>query len=89
MLYEVITIDPDHCRNVEIRNCHIRCGDDAIVVKTTRQSFDFGPSTNIWVHGCVIETQDSGVKIGTRITSYNVCYTKLLRDVPNTSAMDC
>ncbi len=61
-------IDPDHCRNVEIRNCHIRCGDDAIVVKTTRQSFDFGPSTNIWVHGCVIETQDSGVKIGTETT---------------------
>jgi polygalacturonase len=24
-------IDPDHCRNVEIRNCHIICGDDAIM----------------------------------------------------------
>jgi polygalacturonase len=30
-------IDPDHCRDVEIRNCHIVCGDDAVVVKATRQ----------------------------------------------------
>lgn len=61
-------IDPDHCRNVEIRNCHITCGDDAIVVKTTRQEKDYGPSSNIWVHDCILETQDSGVKIGTETT---------------------
>lgn len=61
-------IDPDHCRNVEIRNCHIVCGDDAIVIKTTRQDVDYGPSSNIWVHDCVLETQDSGVKIGTETT---------------------
>ena len=30
-------IDPDHCRDVEIRNCDIVCGDDAIVIKATRQ----------------------------------------------------
>jgi len=36
-------IDPDHCRNVEIRNCEISCGDDAIVVKATRQKEDYGP----------------------------------------------
>src|ERR1700733_7626294 len=29
-------IDPDHCRNVEIRDCQLTCGDDAIVVKSTR-----------------------------------------------------
>lgn len=61
-------IDPDHCRNVEIRNCQISCGDDAIVVKATRQDKDYGPSVNIWVHDCVLETQDSGVKIGTETT---------------------
>ncbi|WP_159518089.1 glycoside hydrolase family 28 protein [Sunxiuqinia indica] len=61
-------IDPDHCRNVEIRNCQISCGDDAIVVKATRQEKDYGPSANIWVHDCVLETQDSGVKIGTETT---------------------
>lgn len=69
-------IDPDHCRNVEIRNCEISCGDDAIVVKATRQTEDYGPSANIWVHNCILETQDSGVKIGTETTQdiYNVVF---------------
>jgi polygalacturonase len=58
-------IDPDHCRNVEIKNCHLTCGDDAIVVKSTRQTNDFGPSSGIYVHDCVIRTQDAGLKIGT------------------------
>ncbi len=61
-------IDPDHCRDVEIRNCHIVCGDDAIVIKATRQEKDYGPSSNIVVKDCVLETQDSGVKIGTETT---------------------
>jgi hypothetical protein len=61
-------IDPDHCRNVDIRNCHIVCGDDAIVIKTTRQNKDYGPSANIRVRDCILETQDSGVKIGTETT---------------------
>ena len=62
-------IDPDHCQDVEIRNCDITCGDDAIVVKTTRQTNDFGPCANIRVHDCVLRTQDSGLKIGTETTS--------------------
>jgi polygalacturonase len=61
-------IDPDHCRDLVIRNCHIICGDDAIVVKTTRQVADYGPSSNIRVSDCILETQDSGVKIGTETT---------------------
>jgi polygalacturonase len=65
-------IDPDHCRDVEIRKCHITCGDDAIVVKTTRQIKDYGPSANITVKDCVLETQDSGVKIGTESTQ-DIC----------------
>lgn len=69
-------IDPDHCRNVEIRNCEISCGDDAIVVKATRQTEDYGPSANIHVRDCILETQDSGVKIGTETTQdiYNVVF---------------
>ncbi|WP_205461759.1 glycoside hydrolase family 28 protein [Mangrovibacterium lignilyticum] len=69
-------IDPDHCRNVEIRNCRISCGDDAIVVKAARQDQDYGPSANIWVHDCIIETQDSGVKIGTETTQdiFNITF---------------
>lgn len=62
-------IDPDHCRDVEIRNCHIVCGDDAIVVKATRRGAAYGGSANIHVHDCVLETQDSGVKIGTETTA--------------------
>ncbi|HVW22448.1 MAG TPA: glycosyl hydrolase family 28 protein [Opitutaceae bacterium] len=61
-------IDPDHCRDVEIRGCDISCGDDAIVIKTTRQGAAHGPSSGITVKDCVLETQDSGVKIGTETT---------------------
>ena len=61
-------IDPDHCRNVEIRNCDLECGDDAIVIKSTRQTNDFGACANIHVHDCVIRTQDAGLKIGTETT---------------------
>lgn len=72
-------IDPDHCRNVEIRNCNISCGDDAIVVKATRQTQDYGPSANITVHDCILETQDSGVKIGTETTQdiYNIVFERI------------
>ncbi len=58
-------IDPDHCRHVEIKNCHVTCGDDAIVIKSTRQTNDFGDCAYIRVHDCVIRTQDAGLKIGT------------------------
>jgi len=62
-------IDPDHSRNVEIRNCDITAGDDGVVIKCSRQPTDFGPAANIHVHDCVIETQDAGLKIGTETTS--------------------
>jgi hypothetical protein len=62
-------IDPDHCQNVTIRHCHIRSGDDAIVLKTTRQTNDYGACANITVSDCVLETQDSGLKIGTETTA--------------------
>lgn len=65
-------IDADHCDDVEIRNCDIACGDDAIVLKTTRQTQEFGPCAHIHVHDCVLKTQDAGLKIGTETTS-DVC----------------
>ena len=61
-------IDPDHCRDVEIKNCRITSGDDCVVVKSTRQTNDFGPCAGIHVHDCVLQTQDSGLKIGTETT---------------------
>jgi polygalacturonase len=63
-------IDPDHCRDVEIKNCQITCGDDAIVIKSTRQTNDFGDCAHIRVHDCVIRTQDAGLKIGTETVGY-------------------
>jgi hypothetical protein len=61
-------IDADHCRDLEIKNCDIVCGDDGIVVKNTRQGLRYGPSSKIRVSDCLIETQDSGLKIGTETT---------------------
>lgn len=62
-------IDPDHCRDVEIRNCDIVCADDAIVIKTSDQAEDFGPSRNIVVKDCVVTSRDSGLKVGTETFS--------------------
>ena len=62
-------IDPDHSRNVEIRNCNLVCGDDGVVIKCSRQPIDYGECANIDVHDCIIETQDAGLKIGTETTS--------------------
>ncbi|MDP4292243.1 MAG: glycosyl hydrolase family 28 protein, partial [Bacteroidota bacterium] len=61
-------IDPDHCRNVVIKNCNIICGDDAVVIKSTRQPENYGLSKNILVQDCFMVTQDAGVKIGTETT---------------------
>ncbi len=62
-------IDPDHSRNVEITGCDIVSGDDAVVVKTSRQAKNYGPAANIRVKDCVMETQDAGLKIGTETTA--------------------
>ena len=69
-------INADHCMNVEVRNCEIKCGDDGITVKATPENKNYGPSANIIVHDCVLETQDSGLKIGTETTTniYNVVF---------------
>ena len=58
-------IDPDHSRDVEIRNCDIVSADVAIVVKTSAQTKDYGPSHNIRVRDCRVRSRDSGLKIGT------------------------
>lgn len=61
-------INPDHSQDVEIANCNITCGDDAIAVKASRYGNAYGPTHNIRVRDCVLLTQDSGVKIGTETT---------------------
>jgi polygalacturonase len=58
-------IDPDRCRDVEIKNCDLVCADDGIVIKTSEQAEDFGPAHNITVRDCSVICRDSGLKIGT------------------------
>ena len=59
-------IDPDRCRDMEIKNCDIVCADDGIVIKTSEQTGeDFGVAHNITVRDCSVVCRDSGIKIGT------------------------
>lgn len=58
-------IDPDHCRNVRISNCHIEAGDDCIVLKNTQPFASYGPSENITVTNCTLISTSSAIKIGT------------------------
>ncbi|MFC6647192.1 glycoside hydrolase family 28 protein [Granulicella cerasi] len=60
-------MDPDRCRDMEIKNCDIVCADDGIVIKTGEQKDgeDFGISHNITVRDCAVTCRDSGIKIGT------------------------
>ena len=62
-------IDPDHCRNVRISNCRIRCADDCIVFKNTAKYADRGPCRDITVTGCNLMCTATAVKIG----SESVC----------------
>lgn len=65
-------IDPDHCRNVRISNCHIEAGDDCIVFKATKgkmpgamAKYESGPCENITVTGCTMVSTSCAVKLGT------------------------
>lgn len=58
-------IDPDHCRNVRIANCHIECGDDAIVLKNSADYKEYGPCENITVSGCTLISTSAAIKFGT------------------------
>jgi len=60
-------VDIDHCRDVEVRNCSLHTGDDAVVVKTTGQAD--GEVRDVHVHDCELVTQDSALKIGTETTA--------------------
>ncbi len=58
-------IDPDHCQNVRISNCHIECGDDCIVLKNTGDFIEYGPCENIVIEGCTLVSTSAAIKIGT------------------------
>lgn len=62
-------IDPDHCRDVRISNCHIESGDDCIVLKNTRAFAQFGPTENITVNNCTLVSTSAAIKIGSESVS--------------------
>jgi len=55
-------LDINGCHDVRISNCNIKAGDDAIVVKTTKESRS---SENITVSNCILETNCVALKLGT------------------------
>lgn len=57
-------IDPDHCKNVRIANCHIESADDCIVFKNTAQNTKYGPCENIVVTGCTLISTSAAIKFG-------------------------
>ncbi|MCD7842276.1 MAG: glycosyl hydrolase family 28 protein [Lachnospiraceae bacterium] len=58
-------IDPDHCKNVRISNCHIESADDCIVFKNTAHAMEYGPCENITVSGCTLVSTSAAIKFGT------------------------
>ncbi len=58
-------IDPDHCKNVRITNCHIESADDCIVFKNTAHAMQYGGCENIVVSGCTLISTSAAVKFGT------------------------
>lgn len=57
-------IDPDHCQNVRIANCHIECADDCIVFKNTAAAMQYGPCENIVVSNCTLTSTSAAIKFG-------------------------
>lgn len=54
-------IDVDCCTDVTIDGCYIENGDDAIVLKSTKNL----PCQNISVQNCTVKTKGAGFKVGT------------------------
>lgn len=58
-------IDPDHCSNVRIVNCHVECADDCICLKTSKGNSEYGPCENVIISGCTLISTSAAIKIGT------------------------
>ena len=56
-------INPCSSTNVFISNCYIETGDDAICPKAYKE---YGPVENLVVTNCVLITDDTAIKMGTR-----------------------
>lgn len=68
-------IDPDHCKNVRIVNCHIESADDCIVFKNTAHAMKYGACENIVVSDCTMISTSAAIKFGTESEApfRNIC----------------
>ena len=57
-------IDPDHSKNIIIRNSYIEAADDCIVFKTTKDNQIYGDTSNIEVYNCVLKSTSAALKFG-------------------------
>lgn len=57
-------IDPDHCQNVEIKDCSIQCADDAIVFKNTSANRKYGDLGKVHVSHCDLMSTSGAIKFG-------------------------
>ena len=62
-------IDPDHSKNIIIKNTNISCADDCIVIKNTEAFKKYGDSYNIDVSNCTLKSTSAAIKIGTESVS--------------------
>lgn len=62
-------IDPDHSKNITIKNSYISCADDCIVLKATEAFKKYGDVYNINVSNCHLESTSAAIKIGTETVS--------------------
>lgn len=58
-------LDIDGCSNVMISNCRINTGDDALCLKTTRQSGKTRPCSYITITNCILTSSSAALKLGT------------------------
>lgn len=62
-------IDPDHCKNLVIKNCYIESADDCIVFKATKANKHFGGCKDIEVFNCTLRSTSAAIKFGTESVS--------------------
>ena len=82
MLYEVITpeLDPDELNEIEcnpVQSTDIGCFDGVVTLSVNELVFRYGLSKREFIIN--MNVVDMLIARDHRITSYNVCYTKLLR----------
>ncbi len=57
-------IDPDHSRNIIIRNSYIESADDCVVFKSTEGNMQYGDTENILVENCIFKSTSAAIKFG-------------------------